>query len=78
MTRSSPEGPLAPIQEAKPLENTAAPVPTIVTVERAAAAKIYLETFYDELLSRPTPRDRRLNMLESDLHRDARVMSPED
>ncbi|KAI6318737.1 hypothetical protein MCOR30_008845 [Pyricularia oryzae] len=75
MTRSSPEGPLAPIQEAKPLENTAAPVPTIVTVERAAAAKIYLETFYDELLSRPTPRDRRLNMLESDLHRDARARS---
>ncbi|TLS27322.1 hypothetical protein PpBr36_05314 [Pyricularia pennisetigena] len=84
VTRCSPEGPLAPIQETKPLEDTASPVPTIATVERAAAAKIYLETFYDELLSRPTPRDMRLlrqklyidsfNRVESDHLREMRVM----
>ncbi|TLD20287.1 hypothetical protein PspLS_08499 [Pyricularia sp. CBS 133598] len=71
MTRCSPEGPLAPIQETKPLEDIAAPVPTIATVEKVVAAKIYLETFYDELLSRPTPRNKRLQVLEGNLHRDA-------
>ncbi|KAI6354349.1 hypothetical protein MCOR25_008644 [Pyricularia grisea] len=78
MTRCSPEGPLAPIQETKSLEDTAATAPTIATVEKAAAAKIYLETFYDKLLSHPTPRDIRLQVLRGDLNRDAQVMSPED
>lgn len=41
--------------------------PTIVTVERAAAAKIYLETYYNEALSKPSPRELRLRLLESDL-----------
>lgn len=42
-------------------------VPTIVTAERAAAAKIYLETYYNEALSKPTQRELRLRLLESEL-----------
>lgn len=41
--------------------------PTIVTVERAAAAKVYMETYYNELLSKPSPREMRLHLLESEL-----------
>lgn len=43
--------------------------PTVVTAERAAAAKIYLETYYNEALSRPSQRELRLRLLESDLWR---------
>lgn len=43
--------------------------PGIITVERAAAAKIFLETYYNELLSRgPSPRAMRLQRLEADLY----------
>lgn len=41
--------------------------PTIVTVERAAAAKIYLETYYNESLAKPSKRELRLRLLESKL-----------
>ncbi|OIW35081.1 kinase-like protein, partial [Coniochaeta ligniaria NRRL 30616] len=64
--RSSPEGNLAPIEETA-LDYTSG---TILTVERAAAAKIYLETYFNELLSSdPTPRDIRQRKLEIELHR---------
>lgn len=43
--------------------------PTIVTVEKAAAAKIFLETYYDELLTKPSQRETRLRLLESELWR---------
>jgi protein-serine/threonine kinase len=59
--RSSPEGNLAPIQETA-LDYASV---TILTVERAAAAKIYLETYYNTLLSPdPTPREKRRQKLE--------------
>lgn len=41
--------------------------PTIVTAEKAAAAKIFLETYYNELLIKPGPREMRFRLLESEL-----------
>ncbi|ROW11436.1 hypothetical protein VMCG_01189 [Cytospora schulzeri] len=41
--------------------------PTIITAEKAAAAKISLETYYNEAFSQPSQRDMRLRLLESDL-----------
>lgn len=41
--------------------------PTVVTAERAAAAKIYLETYYNELFTTPSQRDRRLRLMEGEL-----------
>lgn len=41
--------------------------PTIATVEKAAAAKIYLETYYNERLAQPNPREVRLRLLDSEL-----------
>ncbi|KAH6660044.1 kinase-like domain-containing protein [Truncatella angustata] len=43
-------------------------VPTIKTVEKAAAAKIYLETYFSNLLSKPSPRLMRLQYLEAQLY----------
>ncbi|CAK7202789.1 hypothetical protein SEUCBS139899_005516 [Sporothrix eucalyptigena] len=42
--------------------------PTVVTVELAAAAKIFLETYYNEILRGPTPRTMRTHYLESQLY----------
>ena len=42
--------------------------PTVATVEHAAAAKIYLETHFNELLSGPTPRSLRRRYLEGELY----------
>lgn len=47
--------------------------PTIETVERVSAAKIYLETHFHELLSRPTLRELcrqhlESNLVQSDMH----------
>ncbi|KAK2589549.1 hypothetical protein QQS21_012774 [Conoideocrella luteorostrata] len=44
------------------------PQPTIVTVEKASAAKIYLETHFNNLLNKPNPRTTRLQYLESQLY----------
>ncbi|KAJ3558341.1 hypothetical protein NPX13_g9728 [Xylaria arbuscula] len=44
------------------------PPPTILTVERTAAAKIYLETYFNEKLSRPSPRSLRRRHLEAELY----------
>ncbi|KAI1112464.1 kinase-like protein [Nemania sp. NC0429] len=44
------------------------PPPTILTVEKAAAAKIYLETYFDEKLNKPSPRSLRRRYLESELY----------
>lgn len=41
--------------------------PTVITAEKTAAAKISLETYYNEALSQPSKRDMRLRLLESDL-----------
>jgi len=49
--------------------------PTVVTVERAAAAKIYLETHFNELLSGPTPRSLRRRCLEGDLYHAGAALS---
>ncbi|CAK7219619.1 hypothetical protein SCUCBS95973_003876 [Sporothrix curviconia] len=50
--------------------------PTVVTVELAAAAKIFLETYYNEILRGPTPRALRTHHLESQLY-GARHLSAE-
>lgn len=48
--------------------------PTISTVEKAAAAKIYLETYFNERLVQPNAREARLRLLDSQLwHMDAAV-----
>ena len=41
--------------------------PTVVTVELAAAAKIFLETYYNDLLRGPTPRALRTYHVETQL-----------
>ncbi|KAM0819553.1 putative Protein kinase domain-containing protein [Seiridium cardinale] len=43
--------------------------PTVKTAERAAAAKIYFETHYHDILTKPNPRSLRLQYLEAQLHR---------
>ncbi|KAH6608747.1 agc ndr kinase [Trichoderma cornu-damae] len=60
-TRSSPEGAgLGTIEES----TADKPKPTILTVERAAAAKIYLETHFNELCSEPHRRSIRRQNFE--------------
>ncbi|KAI2628908.1 kinase-like protein [Xylaria nigripes] len=44
------------------------PSPTILTVERAAAAKIYLETYFNEKLNQPSPRSLRKRYFEGELY----------
>ncbi|KAI0818056.1 kinase-like protein [Xylaria sp. FL0064] len=44
------------------------PPPTIMTVERTAAAKIYLETYFNEKFNKPSPRSLRRRYLESELY----------
>ncbi|KAI0414830.1 kinase-like domain-containing protein [Xylaria grammica] len=44
------------------------PSPTILTVEKAAAAKIYLETYFNEKINKPSPRSLRRRYLESELY----------
>ncbi|KAG5980298.1 hypothetical protein E4U55_004182 [Claviceps digitariae] len=44
------------------------PRPTIETVEKAAAAKIFLETCFNNLLNRANPRTARLQYLETQLY----------
>ncbi|KAI1804992.1 kinase-like protein [Daldinia bambusicola] len=53
-----------------PIQETALDLssPTILTVERAAAAKIYLENYYNEKLSKPSPRSLRRRYLEAELY----------
>ncbi|KAI1461633.1 kinase-like protein [Annulohypoxylon moriforme] len=63
-TTSIPESNLTTIQETA-LDITS---PTILTVERAAAAKVFLETYYDEQLSKPSPRSLRRRYLEGELY----------
>ncbi|KAL6403151.1 Serine/threonine-protein kinase cbk1 [Ilyonectria robusta] len=64
-TRSSPEGgALNTIQES----GISFAQPTVETVERAAAAKIYLETKFNELLHKPNTRGVRRQYLESQLY----------
>lgn len=62
--RSSPDSNLTTIREAA-LDRAS---PTVLTVERAAAAKVYLETYYNEHLSPgPSPRSIRLRLLEAQI-----------
>ncbi|KAH6961294.1 kinase-like domain-containing protein [Fusarium avenaceum] len=63
-TRSSPEGrALSTIPEAGVIQAR----PTVATVERAAAAKIFLETYFNELLYKPDARTLRSQCLEAQL-----------
>ena len=68
-TRSSPDSNLTTIQETV-LDQVP---PTVLTAERAAAAKIFLETYFNQqLASEPSPRSIRLRLLE------ARIFSQPD
>ncbi|KAK3397956.1 kinase-like protein [Sordaria brevicollis] len=63
-TNSSPESNLTTIQETA-LDQAS---PSVLTVERAAAAKIYLETYFNEVLNPgPSSRSIRLQLLETHL-----------
>jgi hypothetical protein len=44
------------------------PAPTVLTVEKAAAAKIFLETYFNEKLNKPSPRSLRRRYLEAELY----------
>ncbi|KYK55565.1 kinase domain containing protein [Drechmeria coniospora] len=44
------------------------PRPTVLTVEKAAAARIYVETHYNNLLNKPSGRELRKRYLESQLY----------
>jgi protein-serine/threonine kinase len=63
-TRSSPET-LVTIDE---VGSSSQMRPTILTVEKAAAAKVYIETLFHEKLNNPNARDRRTQLLESQLY----------
>lgn len=63
-TRSSPEA-MVTIEEAGPSRHVQ---PTVLTVEKAAAAKIYLETYFHEKLNCPNQRNMRTQLLESQLY----------
>ncbi|KAF4996462.1 hypothetical protein FDECE_12435 [Fusarium decemcellulare] len=72
-TRSSPEGrALSTIPEA----GVVLARPSIATVERASAAKIFLETHFNELLYKADGRDMRRQCLESQL-RSCLYLTPE-
>ncbi|KAK3335347.1 kinase-like protein [Cercophora scortea] len=63
--RSSPDSNLTTIQETV-LDQAS---PSVLTVERAAAAKVFLETYYDELLAPgPSPRSMRLRLRIADFY----------
>jgi protein-serine/threonine kinase len=64
VTKSSDEPKLKPIQETA-VDQT---YPTVATVEKAAAAKVYLETFFNEKLCSASPRSMRRQALEARLH----------
>ncbi|TGO56295.1 hypothetical protein BOTNAR_0226g00070 [Botryotinia narcissicola] len=74
---SSAEGALASITEG---DNTECPqpVPTVITVEKVASAKVFFETYYNEVTAKAiTPRSlRRLN-LENELLNDM-ISTPTD
>lgn len=69
---------LAPIHESETFQIEEAR-PTVATVERAAAAKIFLETYFGEVLNgKPTPRSLRRRLLEDDLYRFSKYITPND
>ncbi|XDG07158.1 hypothetical protein ABKA04_006773 [Annulohypoxylon sp. FPYF3050] len=70
---SIPESNLTTIQETA-LDITS---PTILTVEKAAAAKIFLETYFDEQLSKPSPRTIRRRYLEGELYHNSGLTEAE-
>ncbi|KAM3077127.1 hypothetical protein ACMFMF_005041 [Clarireedia jacksonii] len=69
VVKGSPDDGLTPIAETDSyIIECPRPMPTVITVEKAASAKVFFETHYNNLTSRaPTPRTiRRLN-LENEL-----------
>ncbi|KAK6842140.1 serine/threonine-protein kinase cbk1 [Apiospora arundinis] len=69
---SSPDPALEPIEETA-LDQLC---PTVLTVEKASAAKIYLETYFNEALTKNSPRHLRLQLLEADLWSRREELSP--
>lgn len=73
-----PDTPCNNLDTIKEKENEQDIKPTVITAERAAAARIYLETYYNELLTSPSQREMRLQLLGSELwHMDDAVSSAE-
>lgn len=63
-TRSSPDGFALRTIEESGLDQVQ---PTITTVEKAAAAKVFLETYFNEVLYKPNSRNMRRQYLETQL-----------
>lgn len=63
-SRSSPDG--GTLQTID--EGFYQPQPTILTVEKASAAKVYLEIYFNNMLNRPNGRTTRKQYLESQLY----------
>ncbi|KAK7941099.1 kinase-like protein [Apiospora aurea] len=74
----TPEIDLIPDSTLEPIEETALDQlnPTVLTVEKASAAKIYLETYFNEALTKNSPRALRLQLLEADLWSRREELSP--
>lgn len=51
-------------------------IPTVITAERTAAAKIYLEMYYNEMLTKPSQREMRLRLLENELWHMGDIVPP--
>ncbi|KAI0116862.1 kinase-like protein [Daldinia grandis] len=62
-----------------PIQETALDLssPTILTVERAAAAKIFLENYYNEKLTKPSSRSIRRRYLEGELYHNTALTEAE-
>lgn len=74
-----PEGYAVPDLSLTTIQETALDLasPTILTVEKAAAAKIYLELYFNEHLNKPNPRSFRRRHLEVELYHNNRLTPAE-
>lgn len=68
-------GSLTTIQEK---DDEQAIAPTVVTAEKVAAAKIFLETYYNDRLTKPTQRETRLRVLDNELWHMGNTVRPVD
>lgn len=62
-----PEAPNGNLDTIEEKEHEQEITPTVLTAERAAAAKIFFETYYNDVLTKPSQRQMRMRLLETDL-----------
>jgi protein-serine/threonine kinase len=74
--RKGPSIDFNPIQNREMVHGLASP--TVLTVERAAAVKVFLETYFNERLSRPSPRSLRRRYLEASLYHQGGNLTPSE